>query len=198
MKGRKRLAVHLHSHKMLYIFSFKKIKNKKKLLPTHHARPSAHFHLSGAHQTTSLHPAGNSCWCASISILIPICFQVPLLPMSTSLSISLGGTHISWASPCSSPCFVSPDTFLKVRHQQGCKNAGMWKRGMKSYLQLVNSPITTWRTNDTMVKSIGQVDSAMTIINGNRCVVAGRAWMNGWRGDSCMSMLWFDYARVCM
>lgn len=48
---------------------------------------------------------------------------------------------------------------------------------MKLYLKLVNSPITTWRTNDTMVKSIGQVDSAMTIINKNRSVVAEGSWM---------------------
>lgn len=75
------------------------------LLPTHNARPSTHFHLSGAHQTSSFYPAGNSSWCASISIPIPICFQVPLLPMFTSLSISLGGMYISWASFYSSPCF---------------------------------------------------------------------------------------------
>lgn len=92
-----RIKANLDSYKTLLIFSFK----KSYCPPTMPGHPTR-FHLSGAHQTTSLYPAGNRCWCASISITIPICFQVPLLPMSMSPSISLGGTYISWASVYSS------------------------------------------------------------------------------------------------
>lgn len=45
----------LHSHCMFLLFS-----SSKKLLPTYHAGAFTHFHLSGAHQTSSLQPAGNS------------------------------------------------------------------------------------------------------------------------------------------
>lgn len=168
------ITVNLRSHKILQIFLF-----KEKLLPTHHGRPSTHFHLSGAHQTTSLYPAGNSCWCASISIPIPICFQVPPLPMSSSLSISPGGAYISRASLYSSPCFVSPDTFLKVRSLQGRKDGGRWKRGMKPYLQLVNSLITTWRTNVTVVKWI------LPWLSSTKIDARQHGWMVGSAGHSC-------------
>lgn len=76
-------------------------------------RPSTHFHPGAAHQTSSHSPAGNTHWCAAISIPIPVCFQVPLLPMFTSLSISLGGcVHLLCPPTAPHPAHLSTRPYL--------------------------------------------------------------------------------------
>lgn len=81
-------------------------------------------------------------WCTPNNFFLPCRQQLlmclyfhPASHLLSSATISLvcesvhlpGGTYISWAGPSSAPSFVSPDTFLKVRYQQGRKAGGRWR-----------------------------------------------------------------------
>lgn len=143
------------------------------LLPTHNARPSTHFHLSGAHQTSSFYPAGNSSWWLYFHSNSHLLSSATTSHVYESVHLPRGYVHLLSLLLFLS-LLLSLDTFLNVKYLQGHKDrkSGKKKRWSRIYLRLFNSPIMTWRTNETTVMSSGQVDSATAVSGQNRCVVA--------------------------
>lgn len=157
------------------------------ILTTHNAFPALHFHLSGAPHMCSSNPAGN----LDVHLFpsrIPFAFKCtfPCLRVCPSPK---GGVGTS-CKP-SSLSFSRQTLFLNVRYLQGCKNGrrvyvrggGGWG-GVDEVMYTSNTSIA-WtsleKTNDSVVKSTGQVGLATAVISLNKGTVQ---WMNGWPCNS--------------
>lgn len=93
--------------------------------------------------------------------------------------------------------------FLNVRYLQGCRKGKSVAKKTDEVMDTCNTSIA-WtspeKTNDTVVKSTGQVDLAVAVISLNKRTVV---WMNGWNGGSWIYLTFydlmarFDFAGVC-
>lgn len=150
------------------------------ILTTHNAFPALYFHLSGALHMCSSNPAGN----LDVHLFpsqFPFAFKCtfPCLRVRPSPKGGVGTScKPSSLFLSSNTFFKMSDTYRAVKMEEGCVCGG-------DEVMYTSNTSIAWtaleKTNDSVVKSTGQVDLAMAVISLNKGTVQ---WMNGWPSSS--------------